>query len=40
MNVVVVRTRPSFDDVESIAMRIGVLVEPDFFVFEPDGIDY
>src|SRR5262245_12922307 len=39
VNVIGVGTRPPLDDVKRVAMRVGVLVDPDFFFLEADGVD-
>ena len=40
MDVIGIGSRPAFHHMQSIAVRIGVLVDPDLFVFETDGIDH
>ena len=39
MNVVGIGPGPPLDDMQRIAMRIGVLVDPDLLLFEADRID-
>ena len=39
MDVVHVGPRPAFDDVQGVAVRVGVLVDPDLLVLEADRID-
>ena len=40
VNMIGIRPRPSFDDVQRVAVRVCVFVDPDFLVFEADRVDY
>jgi len=35
-----IRPRPPLDDVECVAMRIRVFIDPNSFVFESDRVDH
>ena len=38
-DVIRIRPGPSFDYVQSVAVRVRVLIDPYLLVFEPDGVD-
>ena len=40
VNVVGIRPRPLFDDMQRVVVRVGVLVDPDLLLFEADRIDH
>src|SRR4029453_14332838 len=39
VDVVGIGSRPTLNDVQRVAMRVGVLVDPDLLLFEADGVD-
>src|SRR5262245_54809076 len=40
MDVIGIGPGPAFDNVERVAVGIGVFIDPDFFVLEANGIDH